>query len=236
MIILLSSTKTKQPIIIQWSFCSTASPTQQPQLESWSCLPKRGAMNHSTEQREVPAWAKRQHFSWFNGQMEEKIHFELTWIEIFSIFPVKQKVEKINGRLLFVFSRFLFSVPLLFQLLSGEVSELVSSLPTYRLVVGEKNNFCLKLFCRVVEICLGLREVRIVCAQRMGWGHLSWELTPHPWWDPICSCLWHCWQCCCSQGWSLQTINWQKIAKNLSILNIGALHEVVGFGNISQWG
>lgn len=69
-------------------------PSTEAQLESWGCLLKTGAMNHSIEQREVPARAKRQHFSWFNGQMEEKIHFELTWIEIFSIFPVKQKVEK----------------------------------------------------------------------------------------------------------------------------------------------
>lgn len=46
----------------------------------------------------------------------------------------------------------------------------------------------------------GPGEVGIVCAQRAGWVHLSWELPPHPWWDPICSCLQHCWRCCCSQG------------------------------------
>lgn len=122
-----------------------------------------GAMNHSTEQREVPARAKRQHFSWFSGQMEEKIHFELTWIENFSIFPVKQKVEKKLMADCFLFSAsFYFLFHYFLQLLSGEVSEPVLSLPTYRFVVGEKPSFAQNYFARW---------------WKFGWASQKWELS-----------------------------------------------------------
>lgn len=162
----------------------------------------------------MPIRAKRLRIFWFNGQMEKKVHFVLTWIENFSIFPVKQKVEKINSRLLFIlsFSYFLFHF---FSATSWRSLRAYLINPNLQFCSG-KNKFCLKVFCPLPsgmrKVRLDLPEETVVWAvfRKYDWFISAEDHLLHPQWDHVIFCLWHTLGIVHSPGCSCRQLAWEQ--------------------------